>query len=181
MSNVLFVYGWGGWITSQTLSALRSRTIAEFGNQIYTPEPLNYTDEAGIARYMDKWNDVQIFGVLSCGCSAAAKIAGMKPKEVVPYAMFFSPSRPCGMLGFPIKQNIARATQVTSNSGDLFNPGKAMLVKRAAGNNVSVIDEIDTGYGHGYTPLHPGAEARFFAEIRATLKPGVINPNRVGK
>ncbi len=180
MSNVLFINGWGGALTSFSIANLRNRTIAEFGNQIYAPPPVNYTDESMLARYLDKWVDIQILVMLSCGCSAGNKIAAVRPKEIIPYAMYYSPSPRCGFLGFPVPKNIAKATQVTSNSWDFFNLGGMMITKPAAGNATSKIDEIYSGKNHGWTPDHAGAQARLWAEIRVTLKGG-INPQRVGK
>jgi hypothetical protein len=180
MSNVLFINGWGGSATSRSLAALRQRTIAEFGNAIYAPEPVNYTNEKQIAGWMDKWKDVQILVLLSCGCSAGNKIAALRPNEVIPYAIYYSPSRPCGILGFPVPPNIAKATQVTSNGWDIFNPGAPMSIYATKGNKTSKIDEIYSGMLHGYTPGHAEAQARLFAEIRASLK-GPVNPRRVGK
>lgn len=178
MSNVLFINGWGGALTSFSIANLRNRTIAEFGDQIYAPPPVNYTDESMLARYLDKWKDIQILAMLSCGCSVGNKIAALRPKEVIPYAIYYSPSRLCGILGFPVPKNIASATQVTSNPWDGFNLGGMMCIKRASGNTTSKIDEIYSGKAHGWSPDHAGAQARLFAEIRKTLKGGP-NPQRV--
>lgn len=169
MSNVLFVNGWGGAVTSTSLAGLRNRTIAEFGSAIHAPEPVNYTSESALLRYLDKWQDIQILVMLSCGCSAGNKIAAQRPNEIIPYAIYYSPSRLCGILGFPVPKNIARATQVTSNPYDFFNLGAARMIKPAAGNTISKIDEIYAGLPHGSTSGHAGAQARLFAEIRATL------------
>lgn len=177
MSNVLFINGWGGALTSASLANLRNRTIAKFGDAIYAPPPVDYTDEGMLMRYLDKWTDVQILVMLSCGCSSGAKIAELRPKEVIPYAIFYSPSRLCGMLGFPIPKNIAKATQVTSNPWDGFNLGVTRLVRPEKGNTTTKIDEIYSGMNHGFTPGHQGAEQRLFSEIQATLKGGK-NPNR---
>lgn len=170
MTNVLFINGWGGAATSFSLANLRNRTVAEFGNKIHAPTPVNYTSESQIGGYLDKWKDIQILVMLSCGCSAGNKIAALRPKETIPYAIYYSPSRLCGILGFPVPKNIARATQVTSNPWDGFNLGGTMCIKPAKGNVTSKIDEIYSGKSHGWTPDHDGAQARLWSEIRATLK-----------
>jgi hypothetical protein len=122
-----------------------------------------------IMRYLDKWVDVQLLALLSCGCSAGAKIAALRPNEKIPFAMFYSPSRMCGMLGFPIPKNIERATQVTSNPFDVFNPGAAQLVKPMRGNTTTKIDAINSGYPHGWTPDSPQAQKRLWEEIQRAL------------
>jgi hypothetical protein len=177
MSNVLFINGWGGALTSFSLAGLRNRTIAKFKDSIYAPPPVDYTDESSLMRYLDKWKDIQILVMLSCGCSAGNKIAAMRPNEVIPYAMYYSPSRRCGFLGFPVPKNIAKATQVTSNKWDWFNLGAAMITFPAKGNATTKIDEIYTGDGHGFTPGNLTAQERLWREIEATLK-GKVNPNR---
>lgn len=178
MSNVLFINGWGGALTSFSIANLRNRTIKEFGDQIYAPPPVDYTDESSLMRYIDKWKDIQLIAELSCGVSAGLKIAAMRPNEKIPYMICYSPSRRCGVLGFPVPKNVAKATQVTSNPLDFFNLGGLMCIKPAKGNGVTQIDEIKSGYPHGWTCDHPGAQARLWAEIRATLRGGP-NPNRL--
>ena len=167
--NVLFINGWGGKVTSTSLAALRYRTIRQFGNKIFAPDTVNYTNEAELMRYLDKWVDPQILVMLSCGCSSGNKIAAMRSREVIPYAIYYSPSRLCGILGFPVPANIAKATQVTSNPWDFFNLGAARMIHPSNGNTTSKIDEIYSGMGHGSTPGHAGAQARLWAEIRMAL------------
>ncbi len=167
--NVLFVNGWGGALTSFSIASLRNRTIERFGRRIYAPPPVDYSDESMLARYLDKWKDIQILVMLSCGCSAGNKIAALRPNEVIPYAIYYSPSVRCGILRLPVPKNIARATQVTSNRYDIFNPGGILAIKRARGNTISEIDEIKSGMSHGFTPGHAGAQARLFTEISRAL------------
>jgi hypothetical protein len=169
MSNVLFINGWGGKVTSASLAALRNRTVMHFGNKIFAPDTVNYTNEEALMSYLDKWKDPQILVMLSCGCSSGNKIAAMRRNEVIPYAIYYSPSRLCGILGFPVPSNIAKATQVTSNPWDMFNLGAARMIKPMRGNTTSQIDEIYAGMPHGSTPGHGGAQARLWAEIRAAL------------
>lgn len=168
--NVLFVNGWGGALTSFSLANLCNRTRAKFGRRIYAPPPVNYSDESMLMRYLDKWKDVQILVMLSCGCSVGNKIAAMRPNETIPYAIYYSPSRQCGILGFPVPKNIAKATQVTSNRWDFFNPGGMMCIKPARGNTTSRIDEIYSGKAHGWSPDHAGAQDRLWKEIDFALQ-----------
>lgn len=180
MTNILFINGWGDALTSQPLAWLRNRTIAEFKDQIYAPPPVDYWDESMILRYLDKWVDKQILVMLSCGCSAGEKIAGLRPNEVIPYAIFYSPSRLCGVLSFPVPKNILKAQEVNSNPFDGFNLGAMNMIKLRKGNNVTKLQpRFTTGLPHGFTPNSAQAQALLFAEIRASLPPdGAPNPNR---
>jgi len=169
MSNVLFINGWGGAITSTSIAALRNDTIAKFGRKIYAPPPVNHQETGLILRYLEKWQDVQILVGLSCGCSTINAIAAHAKKgERIPYAMYCSPSIYCGLGKVPAI--VERATQVTSWGLDFFNPGSRMLVQRASGNTTSGIDEIQTSSGHGFTPGAAGVRERLWKEIERTLQ-----------
>lgn len=180
MTNVMFINGWGNALTSQSIARMRNRMIQEFGDQIYAPPPVDYNDASTMLRYLDKWRDVQILVPLSCGCTSINAIAAMRPNEVIPYVMYCSPSLPCGFGRTVVPKNVAKATQVTSNAFDVFNPGGYKIIKAAAGTDPKRIDVINSGARHGYTPDSPLAQARLIAEIKATLT-GRINPNRKGK
>jgi hypothetical protein len=169
MSNVLFINGWGGAITSVSIARMRQLTIAKFGKRIYAPPPVNHTETGLILRYLDKMQDVVILVGLSCGCSTVNLIAKHRPHERIPYAMYCSPSMYCGVGHVP--KNVERATQVTSNVFDFFNPGARRLIVPEGGNSVTVIDEIKSGKGHGFSPDSAAAQQRLFAEIERTLKP----------
>lgn len=178
MSNVLFINGWGNALTSRSIANLRTRTINRFGDQIYAPPPVDYTDTSMLLRYLDKWKDIQLIAALSCGCTTIEAIADARQGEIIPYAIFYSPSIWCGFGRTPVPKNVLKATQATSTPYDIFNPGGRLILKRRAGNTVTKIDEIKTNYSHGWTCDHPGAQMRFWAEIEATLKGGP-NPLRV--
>jgi hypothetical protein len=87
--------------------------------------------------------------------------------EPIPYYMACSPSFMCGNI--PIPPNVKRATQVTSNPFDMFNPGSRMLLKPSAVNHKSAIDSIYTGYRHTNSPGHPAVHKRLMDEIRLAL------------
>ena len=180
MTNVLFINGWGGAFTSQSLAWLRNRTIAEFRDRVYAPPPVNYTNEDMLLRYLDKWKDKQILVMLSCGCSAGDKIAGLRPNETIPYAIHYSPSRLCGILGFPVPKNIAKVQEVNSNYFDGFNLGAMQMIYPKKGNTTTkVMPRIFSGLPHGYTPNYLPAQELLFAEIRASLPPdGSPNSSR---
>jgi len=168
MSNVLFINGWGGAITSTSIASLRNDTVAKFGRKIYAPPPVNFRETGMILRYLEKWKDVQILVALSCGCSTINEIAKYAPKgDRIPYAMYCSPSMWCGV-GY-VPPIIERATQVSSWAGDFFNPGSRQLVQRAAGNTVTKIDVMQTSAAHGFTPGAAGVRERLWKEIERTL------------
>jgi hypothetical protein len=166
--NVLFIHGAGpNALFGGHLEAMRNATVARYSrDQIYAPPAVDYTETGLIARYLDKWKDDQILVGLSCGCSTINAIAKSRPTERIPYAMYCSPSIYCG-LGY-VPSNVARATQVTSIA-DFFNPGGRMIVQAAAGNNVSVIDKMQTSRTHGSTPSAAGVYDRLFEEIDRVL------------
>lgn len=166
--NVLFINGWGGAITSTSLAGLRNSTIEKFGRKIYAPPPVNHQETGLILRYLEKWNDAQIMVGLSCGCSTINAIAQYAKKgERIPYAMYCSPSIWCG-LG-KVHPIVERATQVTSWPADFFNPGSRMIVQRDVGNATTVIDKMQTSYGHGFTPGAAGVKERLWSEIEKVL------------
>lgn len=168
MSNILFIHGAGpNNFFGGHLEAMRNATVAKFGNKIYAPPAVDYTERGLILRYLDKWKDVQIIVGLSCGCSAINAIAASRPSERIPYAMYCSPSWFCGVGAVP--PNVLRATQV-SPSWDGWNPFGAMLVQPAAGNRITVTDRMNTDRGHVSTPTYPAAVQRLFAEVERTLK-----------
>lgn len=168
MSNVIFINGWGDALTSFSIANLRNRTIAEFGRAIYAPPPVNYWDTSLMLRYLDKMKDIVIPVGLSCGCSTVNAVAKMRPNEQIPYAMLYSPSIRCGLPRVP--KNIAKATQVTSNPWDFFNPGGYQIVLPEIGNKTSKIDVIQSGKAHGWSCDSPEAQKRLWQEIQSTLK-----------
>lgn len=166
--NVLFINGWGGSITSQSIAGLRNRTVEKYRRKIYAPPPVNHQETGLILRYLEKWQDAQILVGLSCGCSTINAIAQYAKKgERIPYAMYCSPSMYCGV-GY-VPAIVERATQVTSWALDFFNPGSRMLVQRASGNRATVIDKIQTSSAHGFTPGASGVAERLWKEIDRAL------------
>jgi hypothetical protein len=169
MSNVLFINGWGGAITSTSLAGLRNRTIAEFGEAIYAPPPVNYEETGLILRYLEKWKDVQILVGLSCGCSTINAIAKHAASgERIPFAMYFSPSIWCGV--GDVSPIVERAAEVHSRATDPFNPGSRRLIVPADGNLTTKFDgPIKSGLHHGFTPDSQEAQQVLFEAIRQTL------------
>lgn len=166
--NVLFINGWGGSVTSQSIAGLRDRTVARFGRKVYAPPPVNHQETGLILRYLEKWQDAQILVGLSCGCSTINAIAKYAKKgERIPYAMYCSPSIYCG-LGY-VPPIVERATQVTSWGLDFFNPGSRMLVQRSPANRTTIIDKMQTAAAHGFTPGASGVSERLWKEIDAAL------------
>lgn len=166
--NLLCINGWGGAITSTSLRGLWQRTTAKFGNTIYAPPPVNHQETGLILRYLHQWKAPSIIVGLSCGDSTINAIANADPTEPFPYCIYYSPSIYCG-IGY-VPANVAKATQVSSWPMDFFNPGSRQLVVAKAGNKTTKIDTIRTGYGHGFTPNSPEAQARLWAEIALAQK-----------
>lgn len=166
--NVLFINGWGGDWTSQSLARMREKTIAEFGRKIYAPPPVNHQETGLILRYLDKWQDDQILVGLSCGCSTINAIAQhAKRGERIPFAMYCSPSMYCGVgVVDPI---IRVACEVNSWAFDFFNPGSRQLVVPESGNTSTRFERIKTSKAHGFTPDDARAQTRLNTAIRTAL------------
>lgn len=163
--NVLFINGMGGKWTSTSLAAQRQRVLAVFDRTIYSPPPVDYKETGLILRYLEKFKAPTIFSVLSCGCSTLNLIGKeTEAAEIIPYGMYCSPSIWCG-LGY-VPPTVKRATQVTSWGLDFFNPGSRMILQPAKGNNVTVIDKMQTSAAHGFTPTASGVPERLIAEIK---------------
>ena len=166
--NVLFINGWGGDMTSQSLAGLRNRVLARFQRTIYAPPPVNHTETGLILRYLEKWKEDQILVGLSCGCSTINLIAKHAPKgERIPYAMLCSPSIWCGLGTTP--DIVQRATHVSSWPADFFNPMSRRIVKRDDGS-FRGIDFVQTSAAHGFTPGAAVVTERLIAEIERVQK-----------
>lgn len=168
--NVLFINGMGGSWTSQSLAALRNRTIERFGDTIYCPPAVNYRETGLIQRYLAKWKNPQILVGLSCGCSTINAIAGaIDAPEKIPFAQYYSPSMWCG-LG-TVDPIIERVQEVNSWAADWFNPGSRQLVKPTPGNTTTKFNPpIKSGLAHGFTPNSPVAQTVLFNEIEKAQK-----------
>jgi hypothetical protein len=169
--NILFIHGWGpDALFGQALETLRRNTIAEFDDTIFAPPALDYQEAAKMMAYLARWKDDTIMVALSCGCGRVNMLAKDMPAERIPFAMYCSPSIPCGMnpvqkLG-AVPVNIERALQVTPSSDWFFNPFRQNLIYAAPGNTTSKIEFMQSDRGHGTTPLYGPAQDRFFAEIK---------------
>lgn len=167
--NVLFINGWGGALTSQSIYGLRERTIAEFGRSIYCPPPVNHTETGLILRYMAKWKDALIPVGLSCGCSTINAVMEVAPQgERVPAAFYYSPSMYCGVGKVPAIVKVA--VEVNSWAGDFFNPFSRNLIVPAPGNETTRFERMESGMAHGFTPKYGPAQVRLFMAIRDAQK-----------
>lgn len=169
--NVLFIHGWGpDALFGGALETLRNNTIAEFGNTIFAPPALDYQEAAKLMAYLARWQDDTVIAGLSCGCGRINMLATQMPKERIPFAIYYSPSIPCGMNAYQklgaVPPNIERALQVTPSYDWFFNPFRQHLIYAAPGNTTSKIEFMQSDKGHGTTPLYGPAQERFFAEIR---------------
>lgn len=168
--NVLFIHGWGpDALFGQALETLRRNTIAEFGNSIFAPPAVDYQEAAKMMAYLARWNDDTVIAGLSCGCGRINMLAKQMPKERIPFAIYYSPSIPCGMNAYQklgaVPTNIERGLQVTPAVDIFFNPFRQNLIYPAPGNTTSKIEFMQSDKGHGSTPLYGPAQERFFNEI----------------
>lgn len=173
--NVLFVYGAGpdegpfGY--GAALRSLRDAVVQNFGAQVYVPRIIDYTEYATLTRLLRKWDDPTILVGHSCGCGSITRAAVELSMEKIPYLMAIAPSIYCEVS--PLPPNVMRASQVTSNPADIFNPGARMLLSRSPINNKTAVDEIRSGMMHIQAPASPLARDRLIAEVQHVLAPVV--------
>lgn len=170
--NVLWINGWLGAGPSFALHDMRKDTNRIFGNKIYSPEPINHNETDKFIQLIEKWKDDVIVVGLSCGCSTINEAAKwLKIGERIRFAMYLSPSFPCGIGTRPVPPVIERAQEVNSLAGtDVFNPFCRQAIVAAPGNNKSVIlPRLKTWKGHGTTPFDATARAILQREIRSAL------------
>lgn len=167
--NVLFVYGAGndnlfGGGLRRMQDDIRE---AGLGDQVHLPRIIDYTEYQTLLRLMQRWNDPTILVGHSCGCNAITHAAVELSMEPIPYLMGIAPSRFCPVA--PLPPNVLRATQVTSNRADVFNPGGAQLLKLSPINDKTKLDVIVSGLPHVAAPFSQAARSRLLQEIRLAL------------
>ena len=167
--NVQFVYGAGNDTAfGGGLRALQAAVKEKFGEAVYSPRIIDYTEYDTLIRLLEKWKDPTILVGHSCGCNPITAAAVKLSMERIPYLLACAPSIYCPVWALP--PNVARATQATSWWGDFFNPGARMLLSRNGINNKTKLDEISTGLSHLNTPYSPAVKARLLAEVGLALQ-----------
>lgn len=170
--NVLWVNGWLGKGPSFALHDMRSETNKKFGKLINSPEPINHYETDKFLKLIDQWKDDVICVGLSCGCSTINEAAKwVKIGERIRFAMYLSPSFPCGIGTRPVPPVIERAQEVNSLIGiDPFNLTCSQAIVAAKGNTKTVIlPRLKTWRGHGTTPFDAQARAILHNEIKRAL------------
>ena len=166
--NVQFVYGAGNdALFGGALYNLWVEIGNEFGDKIWRPRIIDWTERVTLERLITQWQDPTILVGHSCGCYSVTEIAVKRSMEKIPYLMAIAPSMFCSPFRLP--PNVSRATQVTSNMADIFNLGGRQLLKASAVNNTTKIDVIASGKGHLFAPGHPEVARRLKAEIARSL------------
>lgn len=166
--NVQFVYGAGNDnLFGGGLRDLQAAVKAKFGNAVYSPRIIDYTEYETLLRLLRQWNDPTILVGHSCGCNAVTYAALALSMERIPYLLAIAPSIYCPVAALP--PNVGRATQATSNPFDFFNPFARTLLYRSPVNNKTKLDVITTGMGHVQAPYSPAVKARLFKEVELAL------------
>jgi hypothetical protein len=170
--NVLFVYGAGDdSLLGRPLREMQELVKTEFGEAVYSPRVIDYTEYNTLVRLLRQWNDPTILVGHSCGCMSITRAVVELSMEAIPYLMAIAPSVYCRVS--PLPPNVGRATQVTSNALDFFNPGARMLLGRSPVNQTTVIDEVRSGLAHVLAPRSIEARQRLVAEVRLALEAAV--------
>lgn len=169
--NILWVNGWLGAKPSFALHEMRDWINGIFGNRINSPEPINHNETDKFIRLINTWKDDAICVGLSCGCSTINEAAKwVKIGERIRYAMYLSPSFPCGIGTRPCPPVIERAQEVNSMPGDPFNWFQRQAIYATPGNTKTVVlPRLKTWYGHATTPRSPEARAKLKQEIERAL------------
>lgn len=167
--NLLGVYGAGNDTAfGGGLRELQKLAKQKFGNRVYAPRIVDYTEYNTIIRLLKQWNDPTLLYLHSCGVMSGTAAAVENSMEKIPYICACAPSIYCSPR--PLPPNVKRATQFTSNGWDLFNPGGRKLVTKSSINNVTVLDYVKTGSSHVKTPYSPLVQERWLAEIDLALR-----------
>lgn len=166
--NLQFVYGAGSdTLFGGGLRDLQSKAKAKYGDRIYSPRILDWTEGATLNRLLEKWKDPTILVGHSCGCMPITQGAVHISMKPVPYLMAIAPSMYCAPV--PLSPNVASATQATSWWGDFFNPFGRQLLTLSPVNNKTRLDVINTGMSHLRAPYSPLVWDRLDKEIAKAL------------
>lgn len=166
--NVLFVYGAGNdTLFGGGLRAMQALAIGKFKDKIYSPRIIDWTEYATLVRLLQKWQDPTILVGHSCGCLSITRAALELSMERIPYLMAIAPSIYCEVS--PLAVNVGRATQVTSNLFDMFNPGGRKLIHLTESNNKTKLDFMKSGLPHIQAPYYVPAQMRLLKEIEMAL------------
>jgi hypothetical protein len=166
--NVQLVYGAGNDTAfGGGLRFLQDAVKQAFGDAVYCPRIIDYTEYNTLVRLLQRWSDPTILVGHSCGCLSVTRAAVEVSMEKIPYLLAIAPSIYCRVS--PLPPNVARATQATSNVFDFFNPGGRMLLSRSSVNNVTKLDSIGTGRTHLQAPYSVAVRDRLLQETRAAI------------
>lgn len=166
--NVQFVYGAGNDnLFGGGLRDLQAAVKAKFGNAVYSPRIIDYTEYETLLRLLRQWNDPTVLVGHSCGCNAVTHAALALSMERIPYLLAIAPSIYCPVAALP--PNVSRATQATSNAFDFFNPFGRTLLYKSPVNNKTSLDVISTGLPHLSAPYSAAVKARLLKEIDMAL------------
>lgn len=166
--NVQFVYGAGNdTLFGGGLRWLQDEVNRTFGDKVYSPRIVDYTEYETLLRLLRKWNDPTILVGHSCGCNAVTHAAVVLSMERIPYLLAIAPSIYCPVA--PLPPNVARATQATSNAFDFFNPGGRTLLSVSPINRKTKLDTIWTGKTHLNAPYAVPVRDRLLTEVRNAL------------
>lgn len=167
--NVQFVYGAGNdnWYGA-ALRNLQANTKTKFGDSVYSPRILDWTEMATLDRLVGKWNDPTILVGHSCGCLPVTRTAVVNSMKRIPFIMAIAPSMYCSPQA--VTPNVSALCQASSWWGDFFNPGARQLVSRTSNNERTAVSVFTTGLSHLNAPSSPVVKSRLWTEIELALK-----------
>ena len=169
--NLQGVYGagpdgaFGGgmrWLAEEVKKELGAKVVVHNFLDFDAGQP----DYQELLRRLRRWRDPTVLYAHSCGCNFITHGSVEVSQKQIAYLLAIAPSIYCKCA--PLKSNVLRASQGTSNWLDFFNPGARMLVSTAPGNQVTKLDNIKTGMGAKRPVNHADVKRK---HVRASYSP----------
>jgi len=162
--NVVFVYGAGNDERyGEAMRDLRDACIKHFGNKIYSPRIIDHRELDTLVEALLAWSDPTVLVGHSCAGETVTQAANRASSEAIPYIMVIAPSVYCDP--DPVGANVLRITQASSDNNDPFNPREKTLIAVNTGNDVTVLDVLETGMSHLEAPASELVIERLILEI----------------
>ena len=174
--NVQFVYGAGpdgGWL-GEGLRQLQDKVIAEFGEDVHVPGIVDHRDDKELSERVGSWQDPTVLIGHSCGVQAVSEVAVEHDTKSIPFLMGIATSRFCKPV--PLKENVARATEIMANR-NFFNPWQRQLLVYRSDDAATTVEVIESGDGHVESSQTDITHETALEEIRTAI---LNNPPSAG-
>ena len=144
--NVQLVYGAGNDVLwGKGITELREKIITTFGEDVFVPRVIDYTEDETLSRLLGKWEDPTVLIGHSCGVGEIAKASVRHSMKPIPYMMGIATSIFCRPMR--LAPNVLRATEIMAIP-NFFNPIKKQLLKKSTINTTTEITVVESKVGH---------------------------------